>query len=203
MLKRILLKLKTPDDNPISALLKSIYFNVFRINTFILYGLNLQQEIDFTQLQTMGDNAKIITHHELKAYTASERNLPREFYMNAIDGVEHCGVILQDGKIACICWLYFRQHPNRWYLLGRHEAILNYVYTFPEYRGKGYFPIALLKCVQWLQERNYTRVIIPVHSETLYMIRSLRKVAEVEKVGAVRHWFLLRPKFAPNGSQRN
>ena len=197
MLKKIILKLRTPDDNMVSALLKSLYFNIFRTNTFILYGLNLQQEIDFSKLYPMGDNAKIMTHRELKAYTSMKNDLPREFFMNAIDGVEYCGVILKNKKIACICWLYFRQHPNRWYVLGEDEAILNYVYTAPEYRGKGYFPIALLKCVQWLQERNYRRVIIPVHSETLYMIRSLRKVAEVEKVGSVRHWFLFRPKFEP------
>ena len=115
--------------------------------------------------------------------------------MNVIHGVEYCAVVLSEGKIAHICWIYFQTHPNRWFNLKPSEAHFNYGYTFPEYRGKNHFPIAVLCCAKWLKEKGYDKIKMDVHVGTKYMVRSIQKIPESKYLGYLNQWFIFRPKF--------
>ena len=127
----------------------------------------------------------------------NEKKLPRELRMYEIDGVKYCVVVLKDNEIAHISWIYMKGDKNRWFNLRDDEAHINYCFTYPQYRGKGLFPKALMGAARWLKERNFTRIFMDVHRGTTFMINSLKKVPRMKKIGTLTHWCFYRPKFRP------
>lgn len=195
MFKRIILKTKLADDRPFSALLKIIYFNLIKINKFIIYEFDLTKSFDSPSLKEPDWEIKVLHYKELEKYIDESKDLPREFKMYEIDGVKYCVVVLRNNQVAHISWIYIRGDKNRFFDLRDNEVDLNYCYTFPEFRGKGLFPQALLTSVKWLKKKGFTRILMNVHGETLFMINSLKKVKNAKKIGTLIHWFVYRPKF--------
>lgn len=198
MLKRIIFKTKLAEERLFIALLKMIYFNLIKINKFIIYEFDLTKSFDAPSLEEPDWEIKIINYKEVEKYLPKGVHLPLEFKMHEIDGVEYCVVILSNNQIAHISWIYIRGDKNRFFDLRDNEAELNYCFTFPEYRGKGLFPQALLASVQWLKKEGFTKIFMAVHEGTIFMINSLKKVSNAKEIEIITHWCLYRPKFRPN-----
>lgn len=195
MISRALKKLKRSDDNLLLSLAKIFYSNILKINKFAIYEFDLSKDIPKTFLDSQKYSMQIIDYKELNALKTEKKNLPREFEMHEIDGVTHCVLIMSGDDFGHISWIYLKGDKNRWFNLSNDEAHVNYSYTFNGFRGAAFFPNALLACAQWLKERNYRRIIMDVHEETIFMIKSMQKLNEVKRIGTLKQWFIYRPKY--------
>lgn len=194
MFRRIIDQGRWADMSVLQGLLRMVYFNTIKINRFLIYELNLK-DIKEDGHDKDGYIIKTIQYDEMEKYLPQNRNLPREFRMHKIHGVKYCTLVLIDNTIAHICWVYMKGDKNRWFNLMGDEAHCNYVFTFPEYRGKGLFPKGLVATSLWLKKKGFRRVLINVHEETVFMINSLQKIPEVRNIGVLTQWFIYRPKY--------
>ena len=195
MLKKIFLKTKLPDKGYFESLKMVLYNNLFRINTFLIFEFDLQSEFESPSLSSEYE-IKVLHHKELERFLPKNRNnLPREFSMDKIHGVEHCVVVLKDDQIAHISWLYMKGNPNRWFSLANDEASISYSYTFPEFRGKSLFPNVILASAKWLKDQNFKRILEAPNKNTIFTLNSFKKIPNFKKIGIVIQWFIFRPKF--------
>ena len=155
----------------------------------------MNQEFSGPLLDPKQYEVRVIDCDELGKVIAGKNDLPREFYMNEIDGVRYCVLVTAGEKLGHISWIYLKGDKDRWFNLKEDEAHVNYSYTYPGFRGVAFFPEALRASALWLKNRNYRRIIMDVHEETIFMINSMKKVKEVKRIGTLTHWFLFRPKF--------
>jgi len=193
-MRRIIQRTKAYDQRFAVGLAKLFYSNL-KVNRFVVYEMDLTQEIkSFTDIRSDYD-LRVLKYDDLGAYLPELEELPSEFHMHEIDGVENCVVALKNGRIAHISWLYLKGDQDRWFDLAEDQADLNYSLTLPEHRGKALFPQALIEAVRWFRENNINTILMEVHESTKNMIRSMKKVPEVNQIGILTHWFLYRPKF--------
>jgi hypothetical protein len=195
LIKRMIMKAKWENDRPLIDLLNILYFNLFKINRFIVYEFDLSN--NFTPPPLPGPNweIKLIHFSDLERYIAGIKNMPREFYMHKIDNVENCVLILNGLKIAHISWIYIKGNKNRWFNLREDEVHFNYNYTCVGYRGNGLLSQALYATAAWAKKREYKRIVTAVHEETIFAIRGFDKVPEMKKVGILSQWSFCRPKY--------
>lgn len=201
MFDRILKQANWADGSFYKGLFKMVYFNTLKKNRFLIYELKVEDLEEKLENEIQGKyEIKILTNKELEMYLPKKKlYLPREFSMHEIHGVENCTVVLYENEIAHICWIYKKGDKNRWFNLKEDEVHYNYGFTFPEYRGEGLFPKGLLVTGLWLKKRGYRRILMDVHEDTIFMVRSLKKVAAVKNIGTLTHWFIFRPKFKEKG----
>lgn len=203
MLKRIILKTKLADDRPFSALLKVIYFNLIKINKFIIYEFDLTQSFDSPSLNKPEWEIKVIYYKELEKYLPKGKHLPREFKMYEIDGVKYCVLILKNTQISHIHWIYMKGDQNRWFDLKDEEASINYAFTFHDFRGQGLFPQAILASARWLKKKGFIKILEAPHEGTISTIKSFHKIPNLKKVGTLTHWCFYRPKFIPKAPSKD
>jgi len=195
MLRRAIKKVKWADSNIMASLVKILYYNIIKKNRFAIFEFDLTQEFAGPSLDPKQYEIRVIDCDELARVIEGKKDLPREFYMNEIDGVRYCALVTAGERIGHISWIYLKGDKDRWFDLKDDEAYVNYSYTFPEFRGVAFFPEALRASAVWLKDRKYRRIIMDVHEETIFMINSMKKVKEVKRIGTLTHWFLYRPKF--------
>jgi hypothetical protein len=195
MLQRAIKKIRWADSNIMASILKVLYYNVIKINRFAIFEFDLTQEFAGPSLDPQKYQVSVMNFEDLARVVAGKENLPREFYMNEIDGVRQCVLVMSGDRIGHISWIYLKGDKDRWFDLKDDEAHVNYSFTFPGFRGIAFFPEALRASAVWLKNHNYRRIIMDVHEETIFMINSMKKIAEVKRIGTLTHWFLYRPKF--------
>jgi GNAT superfamily N-acetyltransferase len=196
MLTRFRKKLRIGEKWDARTLLKLLYFNLVKINRFNIYEIDLGTTFETAKSSMDEWDFRVIEHHELRNFRPPGDHPPREYYMNEIDGVRRCVVAVKDDTVASISWLYLKGDPNRWFALNDREAQVNYVYTFPAFRGKGLCGKTLMALAGWLKQKNYQRLLIEVHEGTGDMISCLKKVPGVEQIGILTHWCFYRPKWS-------
>ena len=194
MISKIKLKLKRADSSPVKAAAKILYSNTIKINRFIIYELDVAKDFDIPPLDKQF-TAKVIHHRDLDQYLPEDKNLPREFEIHKIHGIEHCALVLKNNEICHISWIFMHGDRNRWFNLKKNEASLNYAYTLPEYRGKNFLPHAFLASVRWLRDKGVTRLLEASHEDTIFTIKSLKKIPNIEQTGVLVQWFIYRPKY--------
>jgi hypothetical protein len=195
MLRRVIRKIRWADNNLMKALMKVMYYNIVKKNRFAIFELDLQKELESVSLDPKQFSVRVIDYKELGSMIAGKDNLPREFFMNEIDGVRYCVVVISADRIGHISWIYLKGDKDRWFDLTDEEAHVNYSFTFGEFRGMAFFPQALLASAEWLKARKYRRILMDVHEETVFMLNSMKKIKSVDRIGTLTHWFVYRPKF--------
>ncbi len=198
MINRLLKRMRWADNSIFEGFLKAIYFNIFKVNRFVIHVLHLSEtEIEKPSLNPREFEFKVVDHVSLKQYVSkvSDANMPREFYMYEIDGVNLCAIITRNDKIAWFDWIYLEGDKSRCFNIGRHECQTNYAFTFPDSRNLGLNRQGHLYMYQWLKERGITKILHATHEGTLYQLKSLRKIGALKEVGLLKQWFIFRPKF--------
>ena len=195
LIKKVFYKCKWADNTRIVGLLKILYFNVAKINRFIIFEWDISENIDAMITNSSQYEIAIVDSKELSKYLQGNKLLPREFYMNVIGGLKHCVSAIKDNQIIHICWIYMAGDKNRFFNIKPDEAHLDYAFTFPEYRGLRLNIQSHLKAARWLKEQNIRRILLGVHEDTKYMLSSLEKIAKIKQIGTLTHWFIYRPKF--------
>ena len=195
MIKGFIHKAKLEDSGLFMSLLKILYFNLIKKNRFIIYQFDLAQDFNSPSIRKPGWEIKVLYYKELEKYVPKEKDLPREFKAYEIDGVKYCTVVLKDNQIAHIHWIYMKGDKNRWFNLKDGEASISYAFTFPEYRGQGLFPQAILASAQWLTKNKFIRILEAIHEGTIYTHKSFKKLPNMKTIGMLTHWCFYRPKF--------
>ena len=195
MIRKIYHKLKLADRSFFVSLVRVFYFNLIKINRFIIFEWNLTQEIEKAPDISTDFEIKILNYKEIGMFIKNWDFLPREFYMHEIDGVINCVAAIKNGQIVYICWIYLEGDRNRFFNLKAGEAHFDYAFTFREYRRFGLNAQSHLKAAEWLKGLNIKRALIGVHEDTIYMLRSLEKIRNIKRIGTLTHWFIYRPKF--------
>lgn len=194
MFKKIILKLQWADNVSFTALMKILYTNLIKVNKFIIYELDLTQEFTPPRLEN-GYKIMVIHNKELDRYLPKGKKLSREFNIHTIHGIEYCVVVLKDNVIAHISWIFMEGDRNRWFDLKQDEASLNYSFTFPEFRGKSLFPKAIIASARWLKTRGVRKLLEAPHEDTIFTIKSFKKIPNFKKIEMLHHWTFYRPKF--------
>lgn len=200
MLDHYFKRLKWDNTSIFMTLVKVFYYNVCKINRFVIFELHLGQEIRAQGLDPFDFTLKILSYKELEKLIPIQKLKPREYWMYQADGVKNCVVVLHGDQIAHISWIYMQGDKNRWFNLKEKQAHLNYSITDPQFRGKNLFPEALLHAARWLKSNEYETIIMDVHEDTKFMLRSMEKIREVKKIGVLSQWFIYRPKYKYNAA---
>jgi GNAT superfamily N-acetyltransferase len=116
------------------SMIKFLYYSLFRVNTFIVYEIDLQGDLPHHELEP---EFKVLkpTIEELRL-CRKDLNLPREFYYDELHGVKNAYLVFCGKEIAYIHWVYVKGDPNRFLLLSDDIAELNYNTTLPKFRGR-------------------------------------------------------------------
>lgn len=201
MLKRVFNKLTAADERSLTAFWSMFYFNLLKINRFKIFEIDLNNEREISLMDKSGWDLKVIHHSELSQYRPGGERLPRDYFMHKIDAVTHCVIAVQENVVGHIAWLYRQGDPNRWFDLKEDEAQINYIFTFPAFRGRGLSAMGIREMGNWLRQRGFRRLLIEVHEGTSFMLSGIKKISEVRQVGTLTQWCIYRPKWTTGNSR--
>lgn len=167
------------------SVLKFIYYSGIRINTFIIYEIDLTKEfIEYT----LDPEYKVITPSiEELNILRNDKNLPREFYYDILHGAKKCYIAIKDGSIAYIHWVLFKGDYSRFLVLENGCAELNYNTTIQEFRGKSLTAKMMSFIAKDLQNMGYSKLFGVVHDQNypqnICMTRAGFK--EIKRINAI------------------
>jgi GNAT superfamily N-acetyltransferase len=156
-----------------SSLFKFLYYSLLSVNNFVVYGADLREDLP---TYALGEGFSILkpTQEQLDDLRRN-RDLPREFYYDRIHGVKKCYIVMYDGDIAYIHWVYTGGNPSRFLRLRERVAELNYITTMPKYRGQGLMGKVMANTSFDLREEGYTKVVGVFHAKNLPAVKSAKK----------------------------
>jgi len=169
--------------NNIYSIPKFIYFSLFKINTFIIVGIDLDNKLPKLDIEP---EFKIIkpTIDELDRLR-SGKDLPREFYYDKIHGIKKCYIVLCQNELAYIHWVYLKGDKNRFLVLSDDVAELNYNTTLPKFRGRKLMAKMVAYIVRDLKKEGYKKVVGLTHSQNIASIKSVKR-AGFKELGKVK-----------------
>ena len=149
--------------NSISSIPKFFYYSLFKINTFIAVGIDLNQKLPYLEI----DSEFRIIKPDLDDLNRirSGKNLPREFYYDKIHGVSTCYLALCGDEIACIHWIYLKGDYNRFLKLSPNIAELNYNTTLPKFRGNRLQTKMLCYILRELRENGFRKAVSVINKD--------------------------------------
>jgi GNAT superfamily N-acetyltransferase len=160
------------------SLPKLIYYSLFNINTFILFGTELGIELPPYKLDPEFTVIKP-TLEELNKLREG-KDLPREFYYDQIHGVKRCYLALQGDEIAYIHWLYFKGDHSRFLVLSDGVAEFNNNIALPNFRGRGLMASMMAYILRDLQKEGYRKAVGVVHEKNPPAKESVKKAGMKE-----------------------
>lgn len=160
------------------AWLNFFYYSLFRINTFCVFRIFLDSWNSST------DNLPGVlfcnpTSDELRELRLG-KSLPREFFCDQFQKVNHCCIATVNGEIAYIHWVYLKGDHSRFLKLGDDSAEINYVVTLPEYRGRGISTAAFKYSNSKLKILGIKNLLAVIHNENVASIKSFTRAGFVE-----------------------
>lgn len=155
-----------------------IYYSLFRINTFCIYGTSLETHQEINQ-DLPGVTFLTPTFDELNTLRIG-KNLPREFFCDQFHKVSQCYIAQVEGEVAYIHWIYRSGDFSRFLKLGTDSAEINYVITLPQFRGRGISSAAFNFSMQELKKQGIKNVFAVIHDENVASIKSFVRAGFVE-----------------------
>jgi GNAT superfamily N-acetyltransferase len=159
--------------NSVLSLPKFFYYSVLKINTFILFGTELDIELPPYHL---APEFRVIkpTLEELNKFRDG-KDFPREFYYDQIHGVERCYLALNGDEVAYIHWVFSKGDYSRFLILSDGVAEFNYNTTLPKFRGRGLMASMMAYILRDLQKEGYKKAVGLVHDMNIPAIKSVRR----------------------------
>lgn len=165
----------------LSAWFNCIYYSLFRVNTFHIFRLSLDDLPDMP-IDVPGISFHSPSPAELDGLRAT-KELPREFFCDRLHSVRQCCIAKVDGEIAYIHWVYFQGDFSRFLKLGRDAAEINYVLTLPPFRGRGIGTAAFVHTARDMKKLGIKNLYAVVHNENIASIKSFTRAGFV-KIGS-------------------
>ena len=177
----------------ISSIPKFIYYSFFNVNTFVVIGFDLNNNITDYPLDS---DFKVIkpTIDELNRYRKG-KNLPREFYYDQIHGIKTCYLTLCQGELAYIHWIYQKGDYNRFLKLSSDIAELNYNTTLPKFRGRGLMGKMLVYILSDLKKHGYNQAVGVIHGKNPPALKSTIK-AGFKELGRIKTYGPFNKKYS-------
>ena len=158
---------------PLVKPVKFLYYSLLSLNTFVVYGADLRDDLP---AYTLDEDFYVLkpTQEQLDDLRQSF-DLPREFYYDRIHHVKKCYVVMCRGEVAYIHWVYSMGDPSRFLRLREGVAELNYITTMPGYRGRGLMWKMMANISKDLRDEGYEKVIGVIHEKNLPARRNAEK----------------------------
>jgi RimJ/RimL family protein N-acetyltransferase len=167
----------------ILSIFKFIYYSGLRINTFIIYEKDLNEEL---LSHNLDPDFKVITPTEEELETFRKGlDLTREFYYDKVHGVKKCYLVFCKNEIAYIHWIYRKGDPNRFLILGDGVAELNYNTTVPKFRGRGLMAKMILYIFHDLKKQGYKKAVGVIHENNIPGVKSAERAGWCE-IGRIK-----------------
>ena len=169
-------------------LFKIIPERFFSINHLYVAKLNLKKlnpDLSYPKPQgTLGliqpeDFSWIRTHlHDLNSQDKRDLLSRIHFYNNGFHG---CYVIKIDDEITCLQWLIEpgensvidRHYKRVFYRLHDKEVIMDNVFTFPQYRGRGYMTFISKSLLKIAIEKGYTTAVTYIRKDKISTLNEI------------------------------
>jgi hypothetical protein len=164
---------------------KFIYYSIFSVNTFILFGTELTDDLPIIPID---DELIIIKPDSDQLEKIREgKDLPREFYYDRIHGVKNCYLTLKGNDIAHVYWVYFKGDYNRFLKLDDEVAELNYNTALPDYRGRGLMGKMISYIHMDLRNNGVKKVVGVINEKNPPAIKSVTKAGwkEIRRIKTI------------------
>jgi hypothetical protein len=168
-----------------SSLIKFLYYSLFNINTFVVFGINLDDDLPASDLE---EDFRVIKPTEAQFDDLRKGlDLPREFYYDKIHGIRRCYLVLCGNEIAYIHWVYCKGDPNRFLCLSERTAELNYNTTIPKYRGQGLMGKMLRYIAIDLRTDGFRKAVGVTHEKNLPVLRAVSRAgwSEITRIKTI------------------
>lgn len=176
----------------------SLVPSLFRNERMLIYSMRLDGSAGRSKTWKASDslNVRKGTIEDLIIVRSKMKHLPWELQCDLFDGVKDFFVWVSQSEIRHICWIYYRNDPNRFLALGSDEAEIKSVITFPPFRGKGAFPAVVEEITQYLRERGFRCLYGCVEEGNQASIRGFEK-SGFSLVGQMRFRKILGKQVSP------
>lgn len=160
---------------------KFVYISFFRCNVFLIMNMNIQKYEYSNNIDGFSYSQDI----EILKRFRSDKNLPKQFYMDKICGLKRVCIVLKGADIVHIHWVVFSGDFSRFLMLSPGHAEINYVLTLPEYRNLKIFRKALCKTINSLKNDNIDCIFAVSHSQAVASIKAFESVG-LKTCGKIR-----------------
>lgn len=168
--------------------IKQIYYSFLKINTFIIYEKQLDDEkYDFCS----DPKVTIIepNNSQLKNIRLG-KTLPREFFCDVTHNAKRPVIALYDDDIAYIHWVFGGGEYSRFFKLGDRTVEINYVTTLPCFRGRRLSVQMLLYSCGKLKREGVEKCVMATHIYNVAFRKSaaaagFREVGQIKSLGRI------------------
>lgn len=109
----------------------------------------------------------------------------RSEYNNRFSNGSRCAALIDDNEIVNISWIAFNSlfinEIHKKYIIPEGNIVIYDVFTPPQYRGKGIYPVMLEMINRWAFTNGYKNSIIYSESENISSIRGITKAGYIKK----------------------
>lgn len=150
------------------------YYTFFRLNRFIVYEMNLKEEIRSVKMEA--DYQFVSPSLEDLKYLREQKTYPREFYMDKVGGLESSQILLKGGEPFYIHWLRFPGAVGRFTRLKAGTVEITHLFSLPPARGRGLAKMAVAATVAMLKEQGYNKAVAIVHEGNIASIKTFESL---------------------------
>ncbi len=172
--------------------ISTIWTTLFRNDLIYVFAVDpytLMRSTSDTEDNLCGVDKNVIIRKgeiaELDEYCNRTGASAWEFNCHKFDKVEDFFIARDSDTIQCITWIYKRNDPNRYLILGERDVLLLFSLTLPEYRGRGLYSSLLRSQANYLSKQGFKRIYGLAEHTNSASIRGMQKAGFV-KVGNVR-----------------
>lgn len=167
------------------------FSSLFSIDHYYVLGLhlrNLQETLPATKRR---QQPSPITEHDLVCIRNELRRLPTEDRREILSrlrfygkGFTNCYVIRNGDDIAYMQWIIFptenqvlAEHvADRFYPLAADQIMIENAFTFPRYRGRGYFLEGTRHLLAMARERGYRNAICYIRKDRIASLNQMTRM---------------------------
>lgn len=182
--------------NGILSYFKFIYISFLRCNVFLIMNMDVTKYESNMNLEGFSYSQDI----EILKRFRSDKNLPKQFYMDELKGLKRVCIVLKGNDIVHIHWVVFSGDFSRFLMISPGHAEINYALTLPEYRNFKIFRKALCITLESLKKNNINFVFGVTHSDTIASIKVLESIG-FRTCGRIRTFGQFNLKKSTNNFQ--
>jgi len=143
--------------------IRFIHTSFLKINIFYIYTIDVTSYVNDNNVDDIVYSKDIIV---LKDYRKNKK-LPKQYYMDVIDGLKNCCLILCENDIAHIHWVVESGDTSRFLKIDKHHVEINHVLTLQKYRNLHIYRKAIVKTLSNLKNVGVTHAFVVINSNTV------------------------------------
>lgn len=154
------------------AILRYLYFSLFRINRFHVFERDLTDEVPPFQFEPPF-RIEIKTDADELRQICDRHNMPRECYYADILDLHICFLLYHEEEIALLYWISLPGQYSRFFKLNPKTAELYYVTTLPGFRGYGLSEKIAHFAAHYLHHEGFDKAVVVIHESNISSIKPI------------------------------